>query len=199
VRGLVSPLDSIAYALVVGSRAIEMLVEHRDEFVGFLVKRVGERQLAEDLFQDAFTRSLDRIEQVRAEESVVAWFYRTLRNTIVDHHRRLGTSGRALERLAGELGEASAPPPELHKSVCRCVSRLAEDLKAEYADALREIDVNGMSVTDYASARGITANHAGVRVFRARKALLGSVERTCGHCAQAGGCGDSCTCAHHAV
>jgi DNA-directed RNA polymerase specialized sigma24 family protein len=54
------------------TRAIEMLVQHRDEFVGFLVKRVGERQLAEDLFQDAFARSIGRIEQVRAEESVVA-------------------------------------------------------------------------------------------------------------------------------
>jgi RNA polymerase sigma factor (sigma-70 family) len=100
------------------TRAIEMLVQHRDEFVGFLVKRVGERQLAEDLFQDAFARSLDRIEQVRAEESVVAWFYRTPRNTVADHHRKLGSSGRALERLATELAETTAPSPELHQTVC---------------------------------------------------------------------------------
>jgi RNA polymerase sigma factor (sigma-70 family) len=181
------------------SRAIEMLVQHRDEFVGFLVKRVGERQLAEDLFQDAFARSLDRIEQVRAEESLIAWFYRTLRNSIVDHHRKLGSSGRALERLATELGAEAAPPAELHRSVCQCVARLAGDLKPEYADALREIDVNGTAVTDYAAARGITANNAAVRVFRARKALLGQVEKTCGRCAEGGGCGDNCTCAHHAV
>lgn len=181
------------------ARAIEMLVQHRDEFVGFLVKRVGERQLAEDLFQDAFARSLDRLEQVRAEESLLAWFYRTLRNTIADHHRKLGSSGRALERLTGELAESVAPPPELHQAVCRCVSRLAADLKAEYADALREIDVNGVSVVDYAAARGITANNAAVRVFRARKALLGRVEKTCGHCAEGAGCGDNCTCAHHAI
>jgi RNA polymerase sigma factor (sigma-70 family) len=181
------------------ARAIEMLVEHRDEFVGFLVKRVGERQLAEDLFQDAFARSLDRISQVQAEESVVAWFYRTLRNTVADHHRRRGSAGRALERLAGDLAETVAPPLELHRSVCRCVSRLADDLKAEYADAVREIDVNGVSVVDYAAKRGITANNAAVRVFRARKALLGQVQKTCGHCAEGGGCGDDCTCAHHAV
>jgi RNA polymerase sigma factor (sigma-70 family) len=181
------------------TRAIEMLVQHRDEFVGFLVKRVGERQLAEDLFQDAFARSLDRIEQVRAEESVVAWFYRTLRNTIVDHHRKVGSSGRALERLATEVDETAAPSPDLHQAVCRCVARLADGLKTEYADALREIDVNGVSVAEYAAARGITANNAAVRVFRARKALLGQVETTCGHCAKDGGCGDDCTCAHHAV
>lgn len=179
--------------------AVQILIDHRDELVGFLVKRLGDRQLAEDLFQDAFVRGLDRIEQLRAEESVLAWFYRALRNALIDHHRRVGSSGRALERLAGELGEAAQPPPELHASVCRCVSQLADALKAEYADALREIDVNGMSVRDYATSRQISASNAGVRVFRARKALLGRVEKTCGHCAQGGGCGDDCTCAHHAV
>src|SRR5262245_41049253 len=112
------------------TRAIDMLVQHRDEFIGFLVKRVGDRQLAEDLFQDAFARSLDRIEQVRAEDSVIAWFYRTLRNTVVDHHRRLGSAGRALDRLASELVETVAPSPELHQAVCRCVARLADGLKA---------------------------------------------------------------------
>jgi len=181
------------------SRAIDALVAHREEFVGFLHKRVGERQLAEDLFQDAFARSIERVEQVRNEESVVAWFYRTLRNSIVDHYRRRGSSSRVLERLATELDDAVTPPQELQKAVCACVARLADELKPEYADALREIDVNGTAVTDYATARGITPNNASVRVFRARKALLGRVEQTCGHCAEGGGCGDNCTCAHHAI
>jgi RNA polymerase sigma-70 factor (ECF subfamily) len=79
------------------------------------------------------------------------------------------------------------------------VGRLADRLKAEYADALREIDVGGMSVVAYAAARGITASNAAVRVFRARKALLARVEEQCGRCAEGGGCGDSCTCAHHAI
>jgi RNA polymerase sigma-70 factor (ECF subfamily) len=181
------------------ARAIDTIAHHRAEFVGFLQKRVGDRQLAEDLFQDAFARSLDRIEQVRAEESAVAWFYRTLRNAIVDHFRRAGSSDRALERLVAELAEATAAPPELHATVCKCVARLADALKPEYADALREIDVNGTAVSAYAEARGISSNNAAVRVYRARKALLGNVEKTCGHCASSGGCGDDCTCAHHAV
>jgi RNA polymerase sigma-70 factor (ECF subfamily) len=101
--------------------------------------------------------------------------------------------------IASSPGEASEPPPELKKTVCACVSRLADNLEAEYADALREIDGNGMNVVDHATSRGITANNAGVRVFRARKALLGRVEKTCGGCASGGGCGDNCTCAHHAV
>jgi RNA polymerase sigma-70 factor (ECF subfamily) len=72
------------------------------------------------------------------------------------------------------------------------VARLSETLKPEYAQALRRIDVDGMSVQAYAAEAGITANNAGVRVFRARQTLRKRVVRWCGSCA-ARGCID-CSC-----
>jgi len=72
------------------------------------------------------------------------------------------------------------------------VARLSETLKDEYALALRRIDGDGVSVVDYAAEAGITANNAGVRVFRARQALRKRVVRWCGSCASRG-CID-CTC-----
>ena len=72
------------------------------------------------------------------------------------------------------------------------MTRLSETLKPEYALALRRIDVDGVSVQEYAVEAGITANNAGVRVFRAREALRKGVVRWCGACA-ARGCID-CTC-----
>ena len=72
------------------------------------------------------------------------------------------------------------------------MSRLSETLKPEYAAALRRIDVDGVPVQDYAAEAGITANNAGVRVFRARQALRKRVVRWCGSCAERG-CID-CTC-----
>jgi len=76
--------------------------------------------------------------------------------------------------------------------VCRCVISLAGTLKAEYADALQRIDVEGVAVKDYAESAGISASNAGVRVFRAREALRKQVARSCGTCAEHG-CLD-CTC-----
>jgi hypothetical protein len=46
----------------------------------------------------------------------------------------------------------------------RCVARLADGLKAEYGDGLREIDVNGVRMAWYAAARGITANNAAAQL-----------------------------------
>jgi RNA polymerase sigma-70 factor (ECF subfamily) len=75
---------------------------------------------------------------------------------------------------------------------CDCVARLAGILKPEYADALRRIEVGGMSVKDYGDSVGISASNAGVRIFRARKALRKQVARSCATCAEHG-CLD-CTC-----
>jgi len=164
---------------------VDALVASRRRFLGFLEKRVGDRALAEDLLQDAFVRGLDHVGALRDDESAVAWFYRSLRNAVVDHHRRRGASERFLAALAREL-ETIDPEGELDRTICRCVSDLADTLKPEYADALRSIEIGGVAVKDYATERGLSASNAGVRVFRAREALRRRVVDACGTCAEHG-------------
>src|SRR5262249_10062597 len=131
----------------------------------------------------------DKLGEIR--ESVVGWFYRVLRNAIVDYARRRAASDRRLAKIAVDI-EAMTEDDELQSTVCQCVKRLAATLKPEYADALDQIDVAGVPVKDYAERAGISANNAGVRVFRARDALRKQVIRSCGTCAEHG-CLD-CTC-----
>jgi RNA polymerase sigma-70 factor (ECF subfamily) len=72
------------------------------------------------------------------------------------------------------------------------VTRLAGTLKAEYAEALQAIDVEGEGVKAFAEQRGLSASNAGVRVFRAREALRKRVMESCGTCAEHGCL--NCTC-----
>lgn len=171
--------------------SLATLVENHRAFLRFLERRVGSRETAEDLLQDAFGRALTKLDTLRDGESAVAWFYRMLRNAVIDHYRRQATRTAALASLAAELDEA-VPPPEVAHEICACVTRLAETLKPEYGDALRQIDVGGVAVKDYAARQGLTATNAGVRVFRARQALRAQVVASCGTCADHG-CLD-CSC-----
>lgn len=170
---------------------IALVKNHRD-FLGFLQKRLGDRALAEDILQEAFVRGLDKVTTLENEESATAWFYRILRNAVVDHHRRRATADRKLESFAAELEQHAEPEGEVRGAVCRCVGELAGTLKPEYADALRRVEIDGVTVKDYAAEAGITSNNAAVRVFRAREALRKRVSRSCGTCADHG-CLD-CTC-----
>lgn len=172
---------------------LRSLVENHREFLRFLEKRVGRRDLAEDILQEAFARGIDRIETLRDGESAVAWFYRTLRNAVIDRHRRRNAEERALAAFAAELGASELPEQEVRGAICQCVSRLAATLKPEYADVLERVEVQGLSVKELAAVRGISANNAAVRLHRARAALRSRVMTSCGACAEHG-CLD-CTCA----
>jgi RNA polymerase sigma factor (sigma-70 family) len=168
-----------------------VLVENHRAFLQFLERRVGDRALAEDLLQEAFTRNLDRLSDL-PDEGLVPWFYRVLRNAAIDLHRRKGAEQRALAALARELADAAQPAEDLHREICACVGRLAQTLKPEYAQALQAVDVEGTPVKAFAEAAGLTPSNAGVRLFRAREALRRRVAASCGTCAEHG-CID-CSC-----
>ena len=171
------------------------LLENHRAFLRYLERRVGDRQLAEDILQDAFAKVVDRPDQAPADEAIVPWFYRTLRNAAIDQFRRRGAANRAVEAFARELETQSAPEPEMEAEICACVSRLAATLKPEYAEALQAIDVDGTAVKTFAETRGLSASNAGVRVFRAREALKKRVVASCGTCAEHGCV--NCTCRSH--
>ena len=172
--------------------ALAILLENHRSFLSYLTKRVGDRALAEDILQDAFVRNIARFDDL-PEESVVPWFYRTLRNAAIDHYRRQQTKTKALVQFAKEIEPAEMPHEELRTEICACVNRLADTLKPDYAEALKAIDVDGTTVKSFAEQKGLTPSNAGVRVFRAREALRKLVVSSCGMCAEHGCMNCTCT------
>ena len=173
---------------------LRVLLDSHARFLAFVERRVGSREVAEDILQEAFVRSLDGVASLRSSDSATAWFYRVLRNAITDHFRRQDARRRALDRIVAEAAEpVPSPDEELDAVVCACVLALLDTLKPEYAEALRQVDLEGMSVRGYGEQAGITAGNAGVRLHRAREALRRQLARTCSTCLTHG-CFD-CQCA----
>ncbi|MFY9343755.1 MAG: sigma-70 family RNA polymerase sigma factor [Planctomycetota bacterium] len=168
-----------------------LLASHR-EFLAFLTSRVGDRTLAEDLLQDAFVKSLEKGSELRAGESARAWFYRVLRNAVVDRHRRDSAAARRLDQLAIALDDrASEASAAADRTACACIGQLLDNLPAAQAHALRRVELEGSAVNEFARETGISETNAGVRLFRARAALRAEVLRACGTCAEHG-CVDCC-------
>ena len=159
---------------------MKALVDNHQRFLAFLERRVGSRETAEDILQDGFVRALERADTLRSEESATAWFYRLLRNALVDHYRRRGAEDRALATAADEL--LLDDDTELRDTVCACVGELIGTLKPEYSTALRRVELDGQKVGDFARETGISASNASVRLHRAREALRQRVIESCGTC-----------------
>lgn len=169
-----------------------LLANHR-RFLRFLEQRVGNREDAEEILQTAFVRSLDKGAEIRELENSVAWFYRLLRNAVIDHYRRKAANQRKLKGFAQQLSDAGeTTDPETERVICECIHELIPGLKPEYAELISRVDLQGSDVASAADALGITAGNARVRLHRARAALRLEVERACRTCATHG-CMD-CTC-----
>lgn len=158
----------------------------RDQFLGFVRRRVHDDALAEDILQSAYMQALRTGSRLRRQESARAWFYRILRNAIIDWYRSHAAESSALERLAEEMeatAGAAAEPPE---GGCPCVDAAIASLNERYASVLREVDLGESSIARYAASQGITNGNAAVRAHRARAALRRQLLRCCGACAMRG-------------
>jgi RNA polymerase sigma factor (sigma-70 family) len=164
---------------------VETLVANHRQFLAYLERRVESREAAEDILQEAFVRGLDS-PSLKSADSAVAWFYRALRNAIVDHYRRRGTEAKALEQVAADTNDQVPPEQELLDAVCACISTLLPTLKPEYASAIRRVELDEIPVREYAAEQQLTPNAASVRLFRAREALKRRVLQSCGTCADHG-------------
>ena len=177
------------------TQALETILEQRRDFLAFVRRRVPDPALAEDILQSAYLRALEA-ETPNAEISAVAWFYRVLRNAIIDHYRHQASAAGKLEQPTDETvlepSARAAHDPEILKVACRCVESVLPSLRPGYAELLREVDLAERPLAEFATAHGITPGNAAVRAHRARAALKQAMVRVCGACS-AHGCED-CSC-----
>jgi RNA polymerase sigma-70 factor (ECF subfamily) len=174
------------------SSAVDVLVDNHRRLLAFVERRVGTREAAEEILQGAFVRAVERISELRDEEKALPWFYQLLRNAIAGHFRSLGAERKALEVLEPRTEEGAAQEELLQGVVCECLHDLLGNLKDDYADILRVVDLGERDVGSYSRRQGITANNARVRLHRARAALRRELEKTCRTCTEHG-CLD-CSC-----
>ena len=109
---------------------LAVLVDNRARFLAFLERRVGGRDAAEEILQQAYIRGMDRGGGLRAGESAVAWFYRLLRNVLADHWRHGDAERRALAAYAGEAALTAADDDALLEAVCGCVHGTGRHVEA---------------------------------------------------------------------
>lgn len=163
---------------------VELYERHKAGLLGFLVKTCGNRQQAEDVFQEVWMkvmRAIDGHDPTRS--SFRAWLYRIARNAAIDSHRREVTRrGPELDAPAGEDGatmidfvRSSAPGPdaeaeqaEVVDAVQSAIDRLSERRRA--AVLLRH--QQGLSYPEIAVVLGVpegtakTLTHRGILALR---------------------------------
>jgi RNA polymerase sigma-70 factor, ECF subfamily len=135
----------------------------------YVLFRVGDRQLAEDLTAETFLRALRRIASVSYQgRDIGAWFVTIARNLVLDHVK---SSRYRLEQTTSEIADlspsTSGPEQQVldgttHEELLRCVAKLNDDQKE--CIALRFLQ--GLSVAE--TARLMGRNEGAVKALQHR-------------------------------
>ena len=144
--------------------------EYHAPIVRYLTRRLGDRDLAEELAQETFIRAM-RHAPLASERS---WLFAVATNLVRDEARRDARQRRHLELLHAERSHEVAEPE------ATSVERMQEAALARRAvDALAERDriallmkEEGLDYHEIAAALGLSVGSVGTTLSRARRRLV---------------------------
>jgi RNA polymerase sigma-70 factor (ECF subfamily) len=158
----------------------ELYDRYVDRVHAFVVRRVGDHALAEDLTADVFTRMLRRIDTFTFTGSdPIAWLLTIARNRVHDHFR---SARFRLERVEEGAGidlrdEGAGPSAGLEREAVVTEVRAALGLlRPDHAEVLHLRFVEELSVAEAAQVLGRKEGAVRALQFRALKALAALVD-----------------------
>jgi RNA polymerase sigma-70 factor (ECF subfamily) len=139
----------------------------------FIRRRVDRAADADDILGQVFLRMTERLHTVRDSDRLPAWLYATTRNAITDHYRSAVTRRELpVERLPEHVADTEPMDPDpAEAELARCLLPMIDRLPAEQAEAIRMVDLGGMTQTAAAAAVNISVTGMKSRVQRGRARL----------------------------
>ncbi len=164
--------------------AADPMPELRRTLRAFLGSRVRDKALADDLVQETLLRVTSRLPTLRNRDRLESWVFQIARNTIADHFRTARDTEAFDEAAHGPLLAAAGETPSAEEEVLseelrRYVRSVVDRLPPHYRDALRCIELEGLSQVELARRLGLSVSAAKSRIQRGRALLRQEMERCC--------------------
>lgn len=142
---------------------------YRTPLFNFLLRRVGDRGRAEELYQETWTKVIERSGEFRGEAKFSTWLYTIARNGCIDHQRKMkhrrhasldeterGAAHPKIERVAnpGPAPDQLAGGATLRDRIGEAVAALPDDQREVFL--LRQLQ--GLGFKEIAEIVGVPAN-----------------------------------------
>lgn len=148
----------------------ELYDRYADKLYGFLLKRCGHKETAEDLVSHTFMRLLESLPTLEWKNAPLsAWLYQVASNALIDHYRKASTR-RDTDLDTDEWDPPGADDPAWNvelKLEGEALRLAMQDLAPRDQQVLDLRFFAGLETVEVAEQLGLTANHAAVLVYRA--------------------------------
>jgi RNA polymerase sigma-70 factor (ECF subfamily) len=148
----------------------------RDGVHRFIARRISDVHAADDVTQEVMLKVRSGLPASGQIERLDAWVMAIARNAVIDHYRARRDT-KPLDTAAEVAAEDDdvAPTAELSS----CVRKLIDKLAPADAEALRLVDLEGLSQQALADRLGLSLSGAKSRVQRARGKLAEMIMDCC--------------------
>ena len=159
-------------------RAFSVIVRTYEQPVfNYVLRLVGNRDLAEDLTQEVFLRVYQGLPGFSLRSLFTTWLFQVTKNRVLDELRSIERRPRAIVRLDDipplEVVDQPFERTETIDAVWRAIDGLSVDLKM----ALLLRDVVGLSYNEIADALEVTLATVKWRIYKAREEVAEQLGR----------------------
>jgi RNA polymerase sigma-70 factor, ECF subfamily len=137
-----------------------------------LAVAAGDREVAADCVQDAFTRAFVRWGRVSRLEDPAGWVRHVAVNRMRDHFRKAERGRRAVDRLGVQTPTVTGPPGEPYE-----LASMLASLPVQQRIAAALFYVDDMSVAEIATTMKLSEGAVKYHLHAARGTLRAALER----------------------
>ncbi len=137
----------------------------------FILKRVKNKNAANDIFQNTFLKIHRNLNQVNEEEKIKAWVFQIARNEIANYFNQEAKYKEILDP-----DQKNAVPEYQH--IC-CFDKFINNLPETYKDVIEQVYINGKKQSEVAKEMDISLANVKARIRRAKTILKKNFNECC--------------------
>lgn len=152
----------------------QLLSQYQNELYHFILKKVKDRFVAEEVFQNSCLKIHQGISMLKDESKARAWTYRIVRNEIINVlQQNSHISSDSSEFVDEDINDAFDSV-----EVC-CLDHFIKTLPEIYKSTLVKIYVEGKSQNEVAEETGLSLTNVKARLRRAKDLLKNNFVHCC--------------------
>jgi RNA polymerase sigma-70 factor (ECF subfamily) len=148
----------------------------------YLMRCVGDRALAEDLFQETSVRIAHGLPSFEGRARLKTWAFSIATRVIADHFRQPANRVQIVDVDESEATPDTGGSVEnrlLIDEMSACVRQVIDSLPEDYRTALVLHDLEGLTAVQTAEICGCSVATAKIRIHRARLRLSEALKQKC--------------------
>jgi len=168
-KGNRTDVDQVSYEEMTKERKYALLIEaHSQDLYKYALWLCRDKNMAEDVMQEAFLRAWKSLDSLREGKAAKAWLFTIFRR---EHARQFERKQLQYQELESMDTVEDAHMGYDDRAEAFALRNALKRLKIDYREALEMQVIGGFSCDEIATILGISRSAVMTRLFRARKKM----------------------------